>query len=176
MSATRQIELLTQSSLERFRDRLSGWFCEKWDTELEEEFDFPDSTTMERGEWNRWVGETGERLSAKYLRMKGCRILYRNYRARGGGEVDIVCRDGNFLVFTEVKTRTSLDYGRPSQAVNEAKQKLIIRGANAWLRSLNFPEIAFRFDVVEVILQDRKKPDVTWIQDSFATPQVGLGQ
>lgn len=175
MSANRPSLKLQQSRLERARDRALGWLYRKWDFELETPVEFPDKETMARGEWNRWVGESGERLAAKYLRQNGCRILYRNYRARGGGEVDIVCRDGNFLVFTEVKARTSLDYGRPSKAVNEAKQKLIIRGANAWLRQLNFPEIAFRFDVVEVVLQDREVPDLTWIQEAFTTPQVGLG-
>lgn len=79
-------------------------------------------------------------------------MLYRNFRAPRGGEVDIVCRDGDELVFVEVKTRSSRDYGSPASAVNREKQALIARGALAWLRLLDNPDIVFRFDIVEVVI------------------------
>ena len=61
------------------------------------------------------MGRAGEELAAKYLRKNGHKILYRNFRASHGGEVDIVCRDRqhNELVFVEVKTRSSEEFGRP---------------------------------------------------------------
>src|SRR5204862_7818329 len=69
------------------------------------------------------LGRRGENLAARYLRSDGFKILYRNFRARGGGEVDIVCREKklNTLVFIEVKTRSSEKFGRPADAVKSAK-------------------------------------------------------
>ena len=81
-------------------------------------------------------------------------MLYRNFRAPRGGEVDIVCRDGDELVFVEVKTRSTRDFGSPASAVNREKQALIARGALAWLRLLDNPDIIFRFDIVEVVIDD----------------------
>lgn len=96
-------------------------------------------------------------------------MLYRNYRAPKGGELDIVCRHGIVLAFVEVKTRTSTAFGRPAAAVTPAKQKLIVRGAEGWLRLLRDREIPWRFDVVEVLLLPGRPPDVNWIQSAFNT-------
>jgi len=126
--------------------------------------------TLTDGEWKRCVGEAGENLAAKYLRSEGLKVLYRNFRAPKGGEVDIVCRDGEMLAFVEVKTRTSSDYGNPGRAVNRKKQTLITKGAMAWLRALNFPEVIFRFDVVEVILEPGKPPQIEHLENVFELP------
>ncbi len=99
------------------------------------------------------------------------KILYRNFRAPGGGEVDIVCRDGDCLVFVEVKTRSSEDFGRPVAAVDEEKQRLVSRGGIAWLRLLGFPDILFRFDVVEVIGKEGGVPSISRIENSFQLPE-----
>src|SRR5437667_11881055 len=103
-------------------------------------------------------GARGEKLALRFLRRNGYKILYRNFRGRSGGEIDIVCRDNDTLVFVEVKTRASEDFGRPFEAVNRDKQKRISRGALAWLRMLDNPDIFFRFDVVEVVITDDDKP------------------
>jgi len=116
------------------------------------------------------IGLWGEHLAAQWLRRKGRKILYRNYRAVRGGEVDIVCREGKMLTFVEVKTRTSADRGRPGQAVNAAKEKLILRGAASWLRMLGkeaAADIPTRCDIVEVILKDGQKPEVTLLEGVF---------
>src|ERR1700748_3865188 len=97
-------------------------------------------------------GALGEKLACRYLKRNGYRILFRNFRGRTGGEIDVVCRDNDTLVFVEVKTRSREDFGRPLEAVDRAKQKRISRGALAWLRMLENPDILFRFDVVEVML------------------------
>ncbi|MEM9283638.1 MAG: YraN family protein [Verrucomicrobiota bacterium] len=120
------------------------------------------------------MGKTGERLAAKQLWRNGRKVLYRNYRPRGGGEVDLVVRDGEILVFVEVKTRTSEQFGRPADAVDRTKQQLIIRGANAWLRELNHPEVIFRFDVIEVLLLEGESPEIRINEAAFTTSQVGL--
>src|SRR6059058_4124398 len=103
-------------------------------------------------------GEVGEKLAARYLRKHGYKILYRNFRGRTGGEIDIICRNGDVLVFIEVKTRTREDFGRPLDAVDRDKRKRIARGGLAWLRLLDDPDILFRFDVVEVIVAEGAEP------------------
>ena len=138
-----------------------------------------------RHPWRRWLerrasgleedprrrrGREGERLAARYLRRTHrFKVLYRNYRApgRSGGEVDLVCRDGTMLVFVEVKTRASLAFGRPAEAVNADKEVLIARGARSWLQLLDDPDVRFRFDIVEVLMEPGKPPAVNLIRDAF---------
>ena len=124
---------------------------------------------LEKGE----IGLLGEKLAARHLRSVGYKLLYRNFRAVEGGEVDIVCRHGRILAFVEVKTRTSTKFGRPIDAVTMDKRYLITRGAMEWLRLLDWEEgkIRYRFDVVEVLLSDGERPDFTLVQDAFQTPQ-----
>lgn len=115
------------------------------------------------------LGRQGEEQAAAYLRRNGCRILRRNFRPPRGGEVDIVCRDTRHdeLVFVEVKTRANEEFGRPFDAVDPKKRRLIIRGAMTWLRWLDMPDITFRFDVVEVI---EDPPEIRWIENAFQLP------
>jgi len=113
------------------------------------------------------IGNLGERIAAASLRASGRKILYRNYRGPRGGEVDIVARDGATLSFVEVKTRTRKGYGRPLDAVHAAKQELIERGANSWLKLLGTRDIPWRFDVVEVILSDGELPELTVVKNAF---------
>jgi len=100
-------------------------------------------------------------------------VLYRNFRRKDGGEVDIVCRDKRRgeLVFVEVKTRRTRDFGAPSHAVNSEKRDLIARGAIAWLRLLDFPDIRYRFDIVEVIAGGTAAPEITIIENAFPLPE-----
>ena len=116
------------------------------------------------------LGRRGEKLAAKFLRKSGFKVLYRNFRGSRGGEEDIVCRDGNELVFVEVKTRSSRDYGSPASAVNRDKQLLIARGALAWLRLLDNPDIIFRFDIVEVVI-DESGASFNLIRAAFQLPE-----
>ena len=113
------------------------------------------------------MGEFGEKVAAAWLRADGCRILGRNFRARGGGEVDIVARDGALLLFIEVKTRREGTPIRPYAAVDAAKRKLVERGANAWLSRLGRRNLPWRFDVMEIYLEDGKRPRVNRIRDAF---------
>lgn len=122
------------------------------------------------------LGLLGENLAARYLRGMGFKILYRNFRATDGGEVDIIARDGGILVFIEVKSRTSERYGRPADAVNMDKRFLITRGAFEWLRLLDNADafLNYRFDVVEVLLNDGKKAQLNLIKGAFETPEPYL--
>src|SRR6266516_490759 len=112
-------------------------------------------------------GARGEKLACRFLKRSGYKILFRNFRGRTGGEIDVVCRENDTLVFIEVKTRTREDFGRPFAAVDREKRKRISRGAVAWLRMLDNPDILFRFDVAEVILADHAKPRVELIKNAF---------
>ncbi len=84
--------------------------------------------------------------------------------------MDLVCRDGKVLVFVEVKTRRSLEFGAPADAVDLEKQRLISRGAIAWLRLLGFPEVQFRFDIVEVLMTG-EATSFYIIKDAFQLPE-----
>src|SRR6476661_3705991 len=91
-------------------------------------------------------GRKGEDAACKFLRKQGYKVLYRNFKHRSGGEVDIVCRDGDTLVFVEVKTRANEDLRRPLDDIKAFQKRQISRGALVWLRMLDNPEIVFRFD------------------------------
>lgn len=116
-------------------------------------------------------GARGENLAAHFLRSHGYKILYRNFKDRSGGEIDIVCRDRDTLVFVEVKTRSDEQFGRPFEAVDRQKQMRVSKGGLAWLRLLDNPDIVFRFDVVEVLLPEEGEPRCELIQNAFELSQ-----
>ena len=79
----------------------------------------------------------------------------------------MVCRDGETLVFVEVKTRANEDLRRPFEFIKPFQIRQITRGALVWLRMLDNPDIPFRFDVVEVIADGEAKPQCELIQNAF---------
>ena len=113
------------------------------------------------------LGARGEKLAARYLRRHGFKVLYRNFRGRHGGEIDLVCRDRDTLVFVEVKTRTREDFGRPLEAVGRKQQQRISQGGLAWLRLLGNPDVLFRFDVVEVMMAEGTEPRIELVRNAF---------
>jgi putative endonuclease len=113
------------------------------------------------------LGRQGEKLAARHLRRHGFKILYRNFRGRQGGEIDLIARDRDTLVFVEVKTRTREDFGRPLEAVDRQKERRISLGALAWLRLLGDPDILFRFDIVEVTLAEGRPPRTELVRNAF---------
>jgi putative endonuclease len=115
-------------------------------------------------------GEEGEALACRFLRQRGYKILYRNFRGRRGGEIDIVCRDRDTLVFVEVKTRGDEDFGRPIETLRADQRDRISRGGLAWLRLLDNPDVLFRFDVVEVVLNEIAAPQIELIRNAFQLP------
>lgn len=119
-------------------------------------------------------GARGEKLAARFLRAHGYKILYRNFKDRHGGEIDIVCRDGDTLVFVEVKTRGGEAFGRPIEAVDRQKQLRVSKGGPAWLRLLDNPDVTVRFDVVEVLWPDDGEPRCELIQNAFELSQPYL--
>ena len=121
--------------------------------------------------WNRLFGSRGERAAARYLRRAGLRILARGYGTLWG-EIDLVARDGEVLVFVEVKTRRS---GTPAEAVTPEKQRRLTLAALHFLRRRNLLEQRSRFDVVAVVWAlDSRAPEIEHIRDAFEA--VGRGQ
>jgi putative endonuclease len=101
------------------------------------------------------LGSRGEDLAHRLLRQKGLTVVARNYRTRtGNAEVDLVAREGDTVVFIEVKTRSTDEFGPPSDAVDAEKRRRIMRGAADYLRHAELTWDQARFDVISVVLGD----------------------
>lgn len=95
------------------------------------------------------LGQKGENAAVLYLRMKGYRILERNFRSRYG-EIDIIAFKDDTVVFAEVKTRGSHPVATPASAVDIFKQKKIIKTAYFYIMNKQPSDVDMRFDVIEV--------------------------
>ncbi len=104
---------------------------------------------------NKDKGRLGEEIAQNYLKEKKMKILETNYKIKSG-EIDIIGEDKSFIVFVEVKARTSLKYGYPSEAINSSKIKKIHHVAKYYLLKNKFMDKAVRFDVIEVYLNENK--------------------
>jgi putative endonuclease len=101
------------------------------------------------------------------LRPRGYKLLYRNYRTERG-EIDLICRHGDILVFVEVRTRESTDFGRPAETIDTAKQDALRYAAQRYLALLGRADLYHRFDAVEVMLVSGEVPACTLIPNLFA--------
>ncbi len=112
--------------------------------------------------YKKLLGGKGERLAAKYLKKRGYKIVEKNYRTKFA-EADIIAENKDFLVFVEVKTRTSELYGRPADAVGYKKREKYIQTAEYFLlTNPEYREKNVRFDVCE-ILNDQ----INYIENAF---------
>jgi putative endonuclease len=110
------------------------------------------------------LGKIGEELAEKHLRRIGYKILQRNWRY-GHDELDIIARDGEWLVIVEVKTRTTDLFGEPEMEVKPAKQRAIVRTADAYIQFANFNGDT-RFDVIGILLGNGKVV-LNHVKDAF---------
>ena len=101
------------------------------------------------------IGKKCEDLACEYLRNNGYEILERNFSCKLG-EIDIIAKNQEYIVFIEVKTRSSICYGKPSEAVDDIKKKHIYRVAKFYIQKHNLENEFFRFDVIEVYLSKDK--------------------
>lgn len=101
------------------------------------------------------ISRKGENLAALLLKKKGFGILCRNYKCRVG-EIDLIARKNELLVFCEVKTRLNLKYGQPFEAVTQDKQKKIRLLAQVFLKSQKFSYKDIRFDVISILVKGEK--------------------
>ena len=114
----------------------------------------------------------GERAAEAVLRRAGLAVLERRFRVRLG-EIDLIARHGDLLVFVEVKTRRSTTYGSPAEAVSPLKQRRIARVAELYLQRTRRGSSRCRFDVVEVYAGPRGIERVEHIRDAFRLWSTG---
>jgi putative endonuclease len=112
-------------------------------------------------------GRLGERAARKYLQQRHMKFLTANFRSRRG-ELDLVFRDADCLVFVEVKTRSSEDWTRPAAAVDARKRRLLSLTALDYLRLLKHPQIKIRFDIVEVLLSEGNVREIRHLPNTFS--------
>lgn len=122
-----------------------------------------------RGRLRRWnadaaLGRRGEDLAHRYLQGLGYRVVARNWRGRSG-EVDIIAFDRERLVFVEVKSRSSAEFGSPERAIGEEKRQALARAAREYTRRSGIAPERLRFDVVTVLLAAR--PQIEHYPDTF---------
>lgn len=111
------------------------------------------------------TGNYGEDLACDYLKKLGYKILERNYRIRGG-EIDLVCKDGEYLVFVEVKTRHSHEYGLPSESITPWKIKALLKTARFYVQKVKWGDKGYRLDLVTVdFTDDIENPKIEIIKD-----------
>ena len=124
----------------------------------------PSARTLLRSIWTRWLGNRGEQVAARYLRQRGFKVLVRGYRTTQG-EVDLICRDGDRVVFVEVKTRQQ---GHPAEAVDLRKQRRLTLAALHFLKRHDLLETPCRFDVVAITWPDSAGPSlIEYFADAF---------
>jgi len=118
----------------------------------------------EKGE----LGRRGEKAAVRFLKRQGYRILQRNF-VSSVGEIDVVARERDVLVFVEVKTRTGSDFGGPLAAVGPAKRRKLAQVARSYLARHHISETPSRFDVVGIIFAEGKKtPEIELVKDAFS--------
>ena len=115
------------------------------------------------------VGKWGEDAATRFLEARGFRIVGRNLRPDRHDELDLIARQGEWLVFVEVKTRKRDDFARPIRSIDRKKKHALNRAAAAYLRTVHYPELYYRFDVVEVVgaPESSDPPAITHTENAF---------
>ncbi|MGH9584684.1 MAG: YraN family protein [Bryobacteraceae bacterium] len=112
------------------------------------------------------LGRRGEDVAHRYLRSAGYAVVARNYRPGGGqAEVDIVARDGDTVVFVEVKARTTDEFGSPDRAIGAEKRKHILRAARAYATRAGIQWSQVRFDIISIVFTN--PPSIIHQKDAF---------
>jgi putative endonuclease len=112
------------------------------------------------------TGRLGEVAARKYLKRKGLKFLTSNFRTHRG-EIDLVMREGDCLVFVEVKTRSSEEWNRPAAAVDRERRQRLTRAGLDYLLLLKNPVVKVRFDIVEVLLDSGAIKEIRHLPNSF---------
>jgi len=119
------------------------------------------------------TGLWGEKLAMEMLAGKGYKILGSRVQLDARDEIDIVARDGEALVFVEVKTRAAEIFGSPMSFVDRKKRHVLSRAATRYLKRKKFPAVNFRFDVVEVIgRMGDEAPTIRHIENAFNLDRI----
>lgn len=100
---------------------------------------------------NRELGNYGETVAIQYLVGEGYDILAKNFKCRHG-EIDIIAKKDDYIIFVEVKTRRSLSYGTPAEAVDRKKQMKYGKIASIYIRNERLFDSSYRFDIIEIYI------------------------
>ena len=115
----------------------------------------------------RQTGISGEELALNFLLEKGYALVHRNYRVRSG-ELDLIMKDGDCLVFIEVRSKTRIAHGTPIETVNYAKRRQIEKTARHYLHRYRIDESVYcRFDVIGIIMLPNQPPVIEHIENAF---------
>ena len=114
---------------------------------------------------NHILGKKGEELAKNYLEKNGFNILEENWRYLKA-EIDIIAQKAGFIVFVEVKSRSTIDFGNPESFVSNKQQKLIINAAHEYI-SRNDIDFEARFDIISIIISGDKNK-IEHIEDAFS--------
>ena len=118
--------------------------------------------------WRERAGRGGERIAGEFLALRGMEVIDRNVRV-GRGEIDLVARDRETVVFVEVKFRTGVTFGGPLAAVSEKKREDVARAAAGYLAARGLLGRAVRFDVVGLTwAPDGSELRVTHVPNAYA--------
>ncbi|MFE3171761.1 YraN family protein [Amycolatopsis sp. NPDC059090] len=117
-------------------------------------------------QWRRTFGRWGEDLAARHLQAAGMVLLSRNWHCREG-ELDLVLSEGDRVIFCEVKTRSSTEYGTPAESVTPEKIDRVHRAAMRWLKEHRVGWCRIRYDVVTVYAPDGEEPVVRHLVGAF---------
>lgn len=112
------------------------------------------------------LGNRGERIAASFLRKQGCQIIEKNYHSFLG-EIDIVAKEGESIVFVEVKTRRSTDFGLPQEALSYDKRRRLSKLALNYLAHRRIEGSNCRFDVVSILMDNNKVKHIELIKNAF---------
>jgi putative endonuclease len=112
------------------------------------------------------TGREGENLAARFLKKQGCKILRRNCRSKFG-EIDILVRDGDEVVFVEVKTLRSSQYGTPAHNLTTGQIRRIRLAAERIVNRASLHDYPLRFDVITVVLPEDGQPEIKHYKDAF---------
>lgn len=113
---------------------------------------------------SRETGQAAEQRALDFLQRQGLTLVTTNYHSRFG-EIDLILRDGNVLVFTEVRMRSSVDFGGAGASITHAKQAKLVKTAQQYLTQFSHPP-ACRFDAV--LLGASNNDAIEWIQNAFS--------
>lgn len=114
----------------------------------------------------RKLGNRGEKIAAKFLRKQGYQIIEKNYRSRLG-EIDIVAKEDESVVFVEVKTRCSTHFGLPEEALSYDKRRRLSKLALGYLAHRRIKDTNCRFDVVSILMDNNRANHVKLIKNAF---------
>lgn len=115
----------------------------------------------------REIGDEGEDLAVAYLESKGYTILERNYHFEHA-EVDIVAYDNeSYIVFVEVKKRSSNRYGEPEQYIDDDKKENVYKAAEAWVYERKMDGAPVRFDVISIVQEANEAPEIKHFENAF---------